>query len=464
MLQHATRTCLTATLAALLLHHAGRVTATEKPARPNFVIIMADDMGYGDSSLYDGWVKTPRLDRMAKEGLKFTDFHSSGTVCSPTRAGLVTGRYQQRAGLPAVITADPKLAGYHVGLQTAEVTFAELLGKAGYATAIFGKWHLGYSAKFNPLHHGFDRFRGFVSGNVDYISHYDRMQTYDWWEGLEPVKEEGYLTHLISQHAVEFIETHKDGPFCLYVPHGAVHSPIQAPGDPPGRGPDSRPGRKPDRAKPDKAQRGAADRRDRDATVRQMFTAMDQGIGEILDTLQRLNIAENTLVLFFSDNGGASHCRNDPLRGGKGSVWEGGHRVPAVAWWPGKIKPGTLSDDLCISLDVMPTMLDLAGVPLPKGLKLDGVSLAPLLLQGKSLGRRQLFWEGTAMRDGPWKLVVRARGFTDGPALFNLDDDLGEQNNLAEQQGDRVRQMRAAIEAWKQDVATGATQQPPPPR
>ena len=414
--------------------------------RPNFVIIMADDMGYGDSSVYDGWVETPQLARMAAEGLKFTDFHSSGTVCSPTRAGLLTGRYQQRAGIPGVINADPAKPVHHTGLKTGEITFAELLKASGYTTGIFGKWHLGYHKKFNPLHHGFDRFHGFVSGNVDYISHYDRMSTYDWWGGLERIQEEGYLTHLITRHALKFIDDHKDGPFCLYVPHGAVHSPIQAPGDPPGRGPDGR------KSKPT---------RGRDQTVRLMFEAMDQGVGEILDALERHGIAERTLVLFFSDNGGAGHCKNDPLRGGKGSVWEGGHRVPAIAWWPGKIKPGTVTDQLCISLDVMPTMLDLAGVDLPKGHRLDGVSLAPLVLANKSLGQRQLFWNGTAMRDGPWKLVTKATGLKQGPALFSLAEDLAERNNLARMYPDRVKGMLAAIEAWKQDMAATMTGFPP---
>ncbi|MHC5004703.1 MAG: sulfatase-like hydrolase/transferase, partial [Planctomycetota bacterium] len=196
--------------------------------RPNFVVILADDMGYGDSSVYGGWIETPSLARMASEGLTFTDFHTSGVVCSPTRAGLVTGRYQQRAGIPAVINADPALASHHRGLQPEEVTFAELLSDAGYRTAIFGKWHLGYFPEHNPVRHGFERFRGFVSGNIDYTSHYDRMQKHDWWDGEQTVEEAGYLTHLLTDHAVRFIDEHADEPFCLYVPHGAMHTPLQA--------------------------------------------------------------------------------------------------------------------------------------------------------------------------------------------------------------------------------------------
>lgn len=166
--------------------------------KPNIIIVLADDMGYGDSSAYGGWIHTPAMELMAREGLKFTDFHASGVVCSPTRAGLLTGRYQQRAGVPNVINADPKHADHYLGLQPTELTFPKLLEEAGYTSAIFGKWHLGYDKKFNPMHHGFDRFRGYVSGNIDYISHYDRMEVYDWWEGLEHVEEEGYTTHLIT--------------------------------------------------------------------------------------------------------------------------------------------------------------------------------------------------------------------------------------------------------------------------
>ncbi len=162
--------------------------AVARDEKPNVVIIMADDMGYGDSSVYDGWIKTPQMERLAREGLVFSDFHSSGVVCSPTRAGLLTGRYQQRAGIPSVVNADPSVADHHRGLQRLEVTFSELLGAAGYQVGMFGKWHLGYDPKFNPLHHGFHEFRGFVSGNIDYISHYDRMEVYDWWQGFKKVQ------------------------------------------------------------------------------------------------------------------------------------------------------------------------------------------------------------------------------------------------------------------------------------
>jgi len=420
--------------------------AEKSMKKPNFVIVLADDMGYGDSSVYNGWIKTPHMERLAAEGLKFTDFHSSGVVCSPTRAGLMTGRYQQRAGVPGVINADPRVAAHHTGLQTTEVVFPKLLKAAGYTCGIFGKWHLGYTKNYNPLHHGFDRFHGFVSGNIDYISHHDRMGVYDWWDGLDHVQEEGYSTHLITKHALKFIEDNKDRPFCCYVPHEAVHSPYQGPDDPAIRGPNRAPRPK---SEPKEA-------------YRQMMKAMDDGLGAIVATLKRLGLAENTLVFFFSDNGGTPRGSNAPLRGHKGTVWEGGHREPGIAWWPGRIKPGTVTDQLAISLDLMPTMLELAGAAVPEGHKLDGVSLVPLLLEGKSLGTRQLFWNGKAMRDGQWKLVAGGRG-AKGVGLYDLSKDIGEQHDIADQHPERVKAMLAAVEGWKTDVATGATQQPPLP-
>jgi len=436
---------LATTAAVLATHPLSR--AAETPMRkPNFIIILADDMGYGDSSVYGGWIETPHMERLAAEGLKFTDFHSSGVVCSPTRAGLMTGRYQERAGIPGVINADPREAVHHTGLQTTEIVFPKLLRQAGYACGIFGKWHLGYHKRYNPLHHGFDRFRGFVSGNIDYVSHYDRMGTYDWWDGLDHVEEEGYSTHLITKHALAFIEEHKDRPFCCYVPHEAVHGPYQGPKDAPQRGPKAVKGRRPDARQ----------------AYRQMMRAMDDGIGAIVAKVHELGIAEHTLIFFFSDNGACPRGSNKPLRGFKGSVWEGGHREPAIAWWPGKIKPGTVTDQLAISLDLMPTMLELAGAKLPDGHKLDGVSLVPLLLEGKPLGHRRLFWNGKAVRDGHWKLVVGGKGHK-GVGLYDLSKDIGETTDLAEQHPDRVKAMLAALAAWKADVAATATEQPPPP-
>ncbi|MBK8975704.1 MAG: sulfatase-like hydrolase/transferase [Planctomycetes bacterium] len=418
----------------------GRVAARANPA--NVVVVLADDMGYGDSSVYGGWIETPGLARMAREGMVFTDFHSSGVVCSPTRAGLVTGRYQERAGIVDVIDADPARVSHRWGLADEEVTFAELLRDAGHATGLFGKWHLGYQPRHNPLRHGFDEFRGFVSGNIDYHSHLDRMGAPDWWDGARRVARDGYLTEVITADAVDFIARHRDEPFCLLVSHGAVHAPIQAPDSAAVRGPSG-------------SARPNGDR-SRDETVRLMTQALDDSVAAILDAVRRNGIAGRTLVVFCSDNGGAAHMRCDPLRGGKGQVWEGGHRVPAIAWWPGTIRAGATTDALCSTLDLMPTMLELAGLAAPEARPLDGRSLAPLLRGEAAPADRQLFWLGRAMSDGHWKLVVQ----DDRPALFDLSADLGETNDVAARHPDRVAAMVAALAEWRRDVQLGATQQP----
>ncbi len=420
----------------------------ENRAKPNFVIIMADDMGYSTASAYDGWIKTPALERMAREGMKFTDFHSSGAVCSPTRAGLVTGRYQERAGIPGVVYAAHDNPAHFTGLQDVEVTFAESLRDAGYATALMGKWHLGYFPKYNPVRHGFDEFHGFVSGNVDYLSHYDNTTTHDWWDGEEKVEEEGYSTRLITQHALNFIDAHKDGPFCLYVAHEAVHNPFQGPGSKITRG-------------PQKGEPADAEELSLEEIYTQMMVEMDNGIDAIRKRLDDLGLADNTLVLFFSDNGqakGSPHVNEGPLRGQKSTLWEGGHRVPAIACWPGKIKPGTVNDGLFISLDVMPTMLDFAKVAASEERPLDGISMADALLRGDAPKDRRLFWRGEAMREGPWKLMAGEE-----KGLFNLKKDLGEQNDLSSKYPERVRSMMSALEQWKADMERTATPQPEPP-
>ena len=421
----------------LILATVTAAVAADPTTRPqtNFVIILADDLGYGDLGCYGNRdIPTPALDQLAAAGLRFRDFHSSGNVCSPTRAGLVTGRYQQRAGIPGVINADPELPAHQWGLSGDEITFAEILQQAGYATAVIGKWHLGYFPQFNPRHHGFDRFCGFVSGNIDYLSHYDRMETYDWWDGLNLVQEEGYSTHLITKHAIDFIEDNRQRPFCLYIAHEAVHSPWQGPNDPIVRGPHKQPGAKLDR------QRG----------FREMLIELDRSVGQIVDTIDRLSLTDRTLVFFCSDNGPAAGSAG-PLRGRKGSNWEGGHRVPAIARWPGTIDASTTCDELCITLDLMPTMLSIAGAALPPNHHCDGIDLVPVMTGGAQLGDRKLYWNGVAMREGPWKLITPKGANT--PRLYNLAADLGESNNLAQRYPQRVKSMAQDLAAWTREVA-----------
>ena len=450
-----TPACLiSATVAALLfLSCSGPPPAAETPEKPpNFIIIMADDLGYGDLSTYGGWIDVPSIDRLAAEGLKFTDFHSNGAVCSPTRAALLTGRYQQRVGIPIVIFADPKRDTHRDGLQPIEYTFAEMLKDKGYATGMFGKWHLGYYPHYNPVRNGFDVFRGYVSGNVDFFSHIDGAGTFDWWHQDEKSDEPGYVTALINRHAVQFIEDNKDGPFCLYIPHEAPHYPYQGPGDDPAGF---------------RVEGKATSRLELTPNVTkqkytEMVVEMDRGVGEVVDAVERLGISERTLIFFFSDNGATPQGSNGPLRGYKASVWEGGHRVPGIVWWPGKIQAGAVTDQLAAGFDLWPTMAELAGAPLPAERPLDGVSLASVLLEQKPLDRHEMFWEfedAVAMRDGPWKYIAREDDF-EGPGLFNLAEDLGEQTNLADRFPDRTKSMAEAVAKWFQEVEGSATEQP----
>ena len=389
---------------------------------------MVDDMGYAGPSIEpysNSNYNTPGMDELAREGLRFTDFYSSGSVCSPTRAGLVTGRYQQRAGIEAVIHPMPGHPEHLKGLQKSEVTFAELFKASGYATGIVGKWHLGYpeeTPEFHPHNHGFDYFRGYHSGNIDYINHWGDHYEHDWWHGDTETEEEGYTTHLINKYALEFIDQNKGNPFCLYVAHESPHSPIQGPNDPIQRGPGMV-----KRTTPE------------DEAMKQMILEMDKGVAQIRDKVVELGLDQNTLILFFSDNGDApktltGHPR---YRGHKGSVYEGGHRVPAIAWWPGRVEPNTQTDALGISIDVMPTILSIAGIESPKNRPLDGVDLSPAIFDQQPMPDRPLYWaalsnsgsRSEAMRIGSWKLIVQHPGAAEGSyenekvELYHLDRD-----------------------------------------
>ncbi|QDV52591.1 sulfatase-like hydrolase/transferase [Gimesia fumaroli] len=454
----------------LLCLQVNLIAAVRAPGdQPNLIVIMVDDMGYAGVSCFGNpYFKTPEIDRLAKEGLKLTDFHSSGTVCSPTRAGLLTGRYQQRSGIEAVIHPVSDHPEHRKGLRKIENTFAEPLQQAGYRTGLVGKWHQGYphnSDEFHPDNHGFDTFIGYHSGNIDFISHVGDHVKHDWWHGRKETREDGYSTHLINQYALQFIKENQDQPFCLYVAHEAIHNPVQVPGDPVRRS--EAEGWK--RWKP-------ANEEERIEKYRGMTLPVDEGVGQIRDFLVKSGLDKNTFVLFFSDNGPSRDfpSGSPKWRGGKGSVYEGGHRVPAIAWWPGKIEAGTVSDVPAISIDVMPTLLGIAGVKAPADRPLDGVDLAPVLFQQKTLAARPLFWaslsnrggRSEAMRQGPWKLVVlhpRAKPGTfenEKLELYRLDRDPGEQNNLLKQEPEQAAKMLKQLKDWYRDTQSTATPQP----
>ena len=413
---------------------------------PNVVLIMADDLGYGDLSCYQGWIKTPHIDAIAKRGVRFTDYHSNGTICSPTRAALMTGRYQQRAGIPSVIAADLKHAAHYSGLQLQETTIAECFKQHGYATAIFGKWHLGYFRKYNPTHQGFDKFVGYVSGNIDFRSHVDQAGVFDWWHNLQPSSEKGYSTHLITSHAVAFIHANKHQPFFLYVPHEAPHYPYQGPQDPAHR-----------TVNGEFNNRGT--RTDTKEAYREMVREMDNGVGAIIDALTDTAIIDDTIVIFCSDNGATTLGSNGALRGYKATNFEGGHRVPCVVQWPGHIKAGRESTQLLASMDLLPSLFGLAKLNLVKRGKFDGLDLSDQFRDAHPPVERTLVWNGTAIRRGRWKYMSAQKGLP-VDSLFDLAGDLSESKNYIEQYPRITMSFRKELARWHASMEKSKTTQP----
>ncbi|AWG22671.1 sulfatase [Flavobacterium faecale] len=421
----------------------------KKYSKPNIVLIMADDLGYGDISCYGSTkINTPNIDRLALQGVKFLDFHSNGTVCSPTRAALMTGKYQQRTGVEGVITA---ASHREVGLSLSEITLAEELKKQGYSTGIFGKWHLGYAENYSPFKQGFDSFWGYVGGNIDYQSHVDQEGYLDWWNNVSISDQEGYSTDLITKYGVEFIKNsnpkNTGKPFFLYLPHEAPHYPFQ--------------GRK-----------DAAVRKEGSSTYtrkvnqdsipfiyKEMIEIMDEGIGKVMQTIDDEGLRENTIIVFCSDNGGTKYGSNGVLRDFKASLYEGGHRVPAIISFPGKIKEGTTTNETVLSMDFLPTFLDFIGVK-PSGKNIDGVSIKNLLLHGKKLANRDLFWsfgDKSVIRNGDWKLISSKSKGKITNEVYNLKNDLGEKKDLNSTKTQYVKEMLLKLEKWEKEVRIGVT-------
>ena len=408
---------------------------------PNIVLILADDLGYGDTSIYGSKsIPTPHIDALAHDGARLTNAYVTAASCSPSRAGLMTGRYQQRLGFEFNTSGGQITHSLYRGLDPAAITLPDVLKKAGYVTGMFGKWHLGTRQHLHPQARGFDEFYGFLAGAHSFFPAKDEEPVYSTiMRGHDPLIEPEYLTDAIARETVKFIDAHHDRPFFAYVPFNAVHTPIEATKKYQDRFPDE------------------SDVKRRDYYA--MTSALDDAVGTIVNALHRHGLTKNTLVIFLNDNGGPIYTgvqSNGPLRLGKLFLFEGGVRVPMIVRWPGVVPADSVFDGTTSSLDVFPTACAAAGIDLPDAVKLDGVDLLPYL-SGKVDGtpHATLFWSNgpnVAVRKGHWKLVKSY----DSVWLFDLSQDLGEKNNLAKTNPEIVDQLEQELQQWKSQMAKPA--------
>jgi arylsulfatase A-like enzyme len=408
---------------------------------PNIVFILADDLGYGDLSCYGRPdYRTPRIDRLAQEGLRFTSNYTAGAVCSPTRVALMTGRYPAR--LPVGLAEPLRSGDESVGLPSAHPTPASLLKGEGYDTALIGKWHLGFLPEHGPLRHGFDEFYGILSGGVDYFSHRDPSGKLDLHEGNVTIDQAGYMTDLLTDRAVQYIGRRRAAPFYLALHYTAPHWPWEGPGDSVA----SRRYRSVADTVKNRFVRGYAD-----GGSRQVFAAMvgrlDEGVGRVLGALEDGDRSRDTFVVFTSDNGGERFSYNWPASEGKVSLREGGIRVPAIVRWPGRVPAGRSTDQTVITMDWTATMLALAGASADPRYPLDGMDLLPLC-QGRPVRfDRTLFWRTLreeAVRQGAWKYLRSGKD----ELLFDIFNDPGERADLAAYQPELLARLRGQFRDW----------------
>ena len=405
--------------------------------RPNFIFIMADDLGYADLGCYGGRSKcSPVLDRMAKEGLRFTQGYANSSVCSPTRFALMTGRWQHRlrGGADEPIRSGAARGDARLGLPPAHPTLPSLLRDGGYATALVGKWHLGFPPHFGPLKSGYQEFFGALSGGLDYFTHMDTAAIHDLWEGEQESHQKGYLTDLFTERAVAFVKRKRKEPFLLSVHYNAPHWPWET---------------RDDEAEAERIEKIYHFDGGSVATYLTMIKQMDEGIGRILAALKSAKIDKNTIVVFTSDNGGERFSDTWPLVGKKMDLLEGGIRVPYIVRWPAKIKAGGITAQHAVTMDWVATILDIANIPSNKNYPLDGLSLLPVLLKPEKTFERELYWKmlfrnQKALRSGEWKyLSVEGDEF-----LFNLARDERERANYGKRDPRRLAELRSRYQAW----------------
>jgi len=432
------RQTIAALATAPFLFLARHGLGSSRASRPNIVFIMADDLGYADLSCYGRPdFKTPNIDKLAAEGLRFTQAYANSAVCSATRTALITGRYQYRlpVGLEEPL-ADPKS---HIGLPTNHPTLPSLLRKVGYGTTLVGKWHLGWLPDYGPLQSGYDHFYGFRGGALDYFTHKpgtDIATSEDLWDQDAQVHQAGYLTELLGDRAVSVIHDYgrAQQPFFLSLHFNAPHWPWEGPND-------------------EAESKRISNLRDYDGgsqqTYAHMVETMDKQVGRVIDALAAAHLSENTIVIFTSDNGGERFADTWPFTGKKSELLEGGLRIPAIIRWPRYIQPARTSDQVMITMDWLPTLLEAAGTEPDQAFPADGMSLLPTLTQNASPISRKLYWRfhanaQRALRDGDMKwLKIRDNTF-----LFNVVSDPLERANLKERQPEIYQRLVAEYDAW----------------
>lgn len=431
--------------------------AAPAATRPNIVLLLADDLGYRDLGCYGCRdIHTPAIDRLAKQGVRFTQCYANGPECTPTRAALLSGQYPQRPGGLECAIGVGNVGRYDdairlratddLGLPADDNNLSNPLAKVGYATAICGKWHLGYGDKFSPMRHGFTHAYYCLGGGMDYFHHIEEPPAGEMVVRRNGVPEyqHAYFTSLVTNDAVQFIARHAKRPFFLYVPFTAPHAPYQGPND--------------DRPTPLPADSSLWKQSAAPPEVyRAMVESLDKAVGRICDTLAAHGLADNTLVLFLSDNGGTASARPTGLRGIKGTTFEGGIRIPCIARWPDQIPTGLTCDQLAATFDLTHSMLRAGGATATS--QLDGVDVLRNIEQGRHQWSRTLFWRGRrgqrtwlAVRQDQWKFVSEQNGGKSTEYLFHIAADEGEQNNLLSAEADRASRMRLLLAEWQDNV------------
>jgi arylsulfatase A len=446
---------------------------------PNVVLIVSDDQGYRDLGCFGSkQVLTPHLDRLAKGGIKLTDFHVSWPACTPSRGSILTGRYPQRNGIYDMIRNEAPDYGYKYkpgeyeatferigGMDPREILLPKILKDAGYVSGIFGKWDLGVHKRFLPLARGFDDFYGFVNTGIDYFTHERYGVASMYRDNSATLEDKGtYCTDLFGREALRFLEQNHGKPFFLYLPFNAPHGASNL--DPAIRGGAQAP-EKSKKLYPELQKQAGTEERlykrygdtvytvPNRAAKRLEFvgsvSAMDATIGRVLDFLDQHKLDQNTLIIFLSDNGGGGAADNSPLRGAKGQMFEGGIRVPCIIRWPAKISAGTTNTQFLTALEILPTICSAAGVKTPGNVTIDGFDMLAVLQGKKQSPRREMFWQrrlDKAARVGNWKWVESSRG----NGLFNLSNDLSEKKDLSKKYPDVLAHLKARFQNWKKEM------------